>query len=226
MELLAFGNSGSPVLFFPTRMARFYDYEDWGVINALRGKIDAGAIQIYCIDSIDKESFYCKEISPTQKIKRHFEFEKYILSEVLPLIKSQNNHPDIISAGCSFGAYHAVNIAFRHPDLFKKVIGISGRYDLTVKLEFFDDLLDGYHDEDVYFHMPSKYLPNISNPHLIDSLRRLEIILIVGKEDAFLENNLFLSEQLSQKHIPNTLHLMEGEAHKPKYWGELMRKYL
>jgi esterase/lipase superfamily enzyme len=226
MELLAFGDSGSPVLFFPTRMARFYDYEDWGVINALRGKIDAGAIQIYCIDSIDKESFYCKEISPTQKIKRHFEFEKYILSEVLPLIKSQNNHPDIISAGCSFGAYHAVNIAFRHPDLFKKVIGISGRYDLTVKLEFFDDLLDGYHDEDVYFHMPSKYLPNISNPHLIDSLRRLDIILIVGKEDAFLENNLFLSEQLSQKHIPNTLHLMEGEAHKPKYWGELMRKYL
>ena len=28
MELLIFGDAGEPVIFFPTRTAHFYDYED------------------------------------------------------------------------------------------------------------------------------------------------------------------------------------------------------
>ena len=46
MELLIFGHAGSPVLFFPTRMGRFYDYENWGVIKALEEKIVSGKNQL------------------------------------------------------------------------------------------------------------------------------------------------------------------------------------
>ena len=53
MELLVFGDAGSPVLFFPTRMGRFYDYENWGLIKALEEKIVSGKNQLYCLDSID-----------------------------------------------------------------------------------------------------------------------------------------------------------------------------
>jgi esterase/lipase superfamily enzyme len=207
-------------------MARFYDYEDWGVINAIRDKIESGMVQVFCVDSVDEQSFYSKELPPPERIKRHAAFEKYILEELYPFIRYMNSNPQVIAAGCSFGAYHAVNLAFRHPSLFKKVMGISGRYDLTVKLEYFADLLDGYQDDNIYYNMPSKFIPNIQDEHLLDELRKLEIIFVVGKDDAFLENNLFLSEQLLQKHIPNILHLMEGEAHKPKYWGALMKTYL
>lgn len=35
MELLVFGHSGAKVLFFPPRMGRFFDYENWRVIKAL-----------------------------------------------------------------------------------------------------------------------------------------------------------------------------------------------
>ncbi|MEO7768467.1 MAG: alpha/beta hydrolase-fold protein, partial [Ferruginibacter sp.] len=118
MELLIFGEGGSPVILFPTRTARFYDYEDWGVIEAMEEKISSGKIQVYCVDSIDHESFYCKNITPSDRIGRHLQFEKYLLYELLPFIRGQNNHPDIVSAGCSLGAYHAVNLAFRHPALF------------------------------------------------------------------------------------------------------------
>lgn len=120
MELLIFGHEGTPVLFFPTRMARFYDYEDWGVIETLEEKILAGKIQVYCLDSVDEESFYCKSIAPAQRMKRHIQFEKYLLEELLPFVRQQNKNTDIVSAGCSLGAYHAVNLAFRHPSLFKK----------------------------------------------------------------------------------------------------------
>src|ERR1700753_3181695 len=98
MELLIFGHAGDPVLFFPTRTARFFDYEDWGVIEALRKKIEAGQIQVYCVDSIDKESFYSKQLPPAQRIPRHLLYEQYILEEVMFLIQQKNPHPTIVAA--------------------------------------------------------------------------------------------------------------------------------
>jgi hypothetical protein len=43
---------------------------------------------------------------------------EYSLNEVMPPMASRNCHPCTIAHGCSLGAYHAVNIAFRHPHLF------------------------------------------------------------------------------------------------------------
>ena len=225
MELLVFGQSGSPVLLFPTRMGRFYDYENWGVIKVMEHTIDSGKIQLFCLDSIDTESFYCKEITPAARINRYAQFEKYLLEEVIPFIQQQNKKK-LIAAGCSLGAFHAINIAFRHPHLFYKVIGISGRYDLTVQLKHFENLFDDYLDDTIYSNMPSLYVPNLSREEDIRSLQNLEILLIVGKEDSFVNNNIELSEQLRKKNIPHQLHLVEGEAHKANYWGELLNRYL
>ena len=224
MELLIFGHAGSPVLLFPTRMGRFYDYENWGVIKALEEKIVSGKNQLYCLDSIDAESFYCKSIPPTDRIYRYTLYEKYLLEEVIPFIKQQNKN-ELISAGCSLGAYHAVNIAFRHPHLFKKTIGISGRYDLTIQVKHFDNLFEGYLDDTIYSNMPALYIPNLSSKEKIP-LQNLDIILVVGKEDLFVKNNLQLSESLLKKNIPHQLHLVEGEAHKAIYWGALLNNYL
>lgn len=225
MELLVFGHAGSPVLLFPTRMGRFYDYENWGVIKNIAQKIDSEQIQLFCLDSIDLESFYCKEKTPAARINRYTQFEKYLLEEVIPFIQ-QRNKKKLIAAGCSLGAYHAVNIAFRHPHLFYKVVGISGRYDLTVQLKHFENLFDGYLDDTIYSNMPTLYVPNLSREEDIHSLQNLDIILIVGKEDSFVENNLQLSEHLRNKNIPHQLHLVDGEAHKAEYWGSLLNNYL
>nr|MCU0376596.1 alpha/beta hydrolase-fold protein [Chitinophagaceae bacterium] len=154
IELLCFGHAGKPVLFFPTRTARFYDYENWRIIEALNSKIDSGLIQVFCLDSIDIESFYSNK-HPAQRIARHLQYEAYVLEEVLPFISRHNTCNQLIAAGCSLGGYHAVNLAFRHPHLFTKVVGLSARYDLTLYSDKFPDLLSGYIDEDVYYNMPS-----------------------------------------------------------------------
>jgi esterase/lipase superfamily enzyme len=226
MELLVYGDGGSPVILFPTRMAKFYDYEDWGLIDSLESKIASGQVQIFCLSSVDEESFYCKQIHPAERINRHKLFEQYVLFELLPFIKEKNDNPNIIVAGCSFGAYHAVNLAFRYPQLFKKVIGMSGRYDLTIQLEYFNDLFEGFWNEDIYFNMPGQYIHNLNNEAIIKALQNLEIIFARGKEDAFLENNLQLSKGLWDRNIPNIMHTLEGEAHKAKYWGEMLNIYL
>ena len=226
MELLVFGNSGQPLLLFPTRTARFYDYENWGVIEALSEKIERGELQVFCIDSVDTSSLYCKTIAPAMRIKRHFDFEKYVLEEVVPFIRQHNCEYLITIAGCSLGAFHAINMALRFPFHFKKVLGLSGRYDLTLQLEFFNDLFEGYRNEDILANTPTVYVPKIKSQQLIRLLQKLEIILAIGVEDSFLQNNIALSNCLTKKKIFNTLYFWDGEAHKAKYWGEMLQKYL
>lgn len=226
MELLIFGHTGDPVLFFPTRTAHFFDYEDWGVIEALRRKIEAGSIQVWCLDSVDKDSFYSKELHPAERILRHLQFEKYVVEEVLALVQKKNPHPTVVAAGCSLGAWHAVNLAFKYPYLFHKVVGLSGRYDLTISLEHFDDLFDGYRNENIYYNTPSQFIPNLHHPELIVALKALEIIFVVGEKDVFMENNQALSNALWTKGIWNALHLWDGESHKARYWRHMVQLYL
>lgn len=197
MEMLVFGQSGTPVIFFPTRSAHFYDFENWRVIDAMKEKIDAGFIQVYCVDSIDSESFY-SDSPPPLRIARHIQYEKYILEEVIPFIRTQNKKRELIAAGCSLGGYHAVNIAFKHPNIFTKVVGMSARYDLTQALPYFADLFDGYFDENIYYNMPNHFVPGISDPKLLQQLRGMEITLVIGREDTFLDNNRHLSDSLHQ----------------------------
>jgi S-formylglutathione hydrolase FrmB len=62
-----------------------------------------------------------------------------------------NPNPSLTAHGCSLGASHAVNIAFRHPHLFTHVLALSGRYDLARDFGGgFRDLFDGYYDDNVY----------------------------------------------------------------------------
>ncbi|WP_295651448.1 alpha/beta hydrolase-fold protein [uncultured Mucilaginibacter sp.] len=226
MELLVFGHAGARVIFFPTRGARFYDYENWRVIEAISDKIENGWLQVYCVDSVDHESFYNFSVHPIEKLNRHLQYEQYILNEVITL--SQKNNPDspLFSAGCSLGAYHAVNIAFKYPYLFNKTVGMSGRYDLTKPMGVFVDLLEGYYDQDIYFNMPNHYLSNMGDEYLLNKLKQMEIILAIGQEDAFLDDTTHLSEVLWKMNVPNALHIWEGEAHKPRYWRKMVQLYL
>jgi esterase/lipase superfamily enzyme len=221
MEMLLFGKSGARVIVFPTRVGRFYDYENWGLIAALRDKIDNGLLQLCCIDSIDAESFYCDWCPPRDRIARHKKYEEYILKEVIPFTLDKNPHSSLIAHGCSMGAYHAVNIAMRHPRLFCRVVAFSGRYDLTCGVGNFRDLFDGYYDDEVYFHNPSHFVPNIIDPELLNLIRRMQVTIVIGEEDTFLENNLQFRDALHGKGIQSSFHIWSGEAHRARDWREM-----
>jgi len=226
MELLVFGHAGAKVLLFPTRTARFYDYENWKIIESLRHQIQQGWIQVYCLDSIDQESFYCFWAHPQGRIFRHIEYEEYILNEVIPLANQKNQNPFFMSVGCSMGAFHAVNIAFRHPYLFGKVVALSGRYDLTLNLGLFYDLMDGYYSDQVYLNSPSHYLPNLPEGKQLDHIRRQQIIIVCGKEDVFIQNNREFSQCLLNKGIDHRFYEWDGQAHKVKYWKQMLPMYI
>ena len=226
MELLVFGHAGAKVIVFPTRDGSFHEYEDLRIVQGLAEKIDAGQLQLWCMDNVASETFYCFWRHPAERIRRHAHYEEYVLNEVMPLMRQKNPHPCTIAHGCSLGAFQAAHLAFRHPQQFQKLVAFSGRSDLSLTVDSFQDLFGGYYDANVYFHMPSHFLPNLACDWRLAQLRRMDIVMAVGREDPFLQNNQQLSEILSAKGVRNQLHLWDGRAHSGKYWRRMAALYL
>lgn len=226
MELLVFGHGGAKVLVFPTRDGRFHEYEDLRMVEVLRPKLAAGQLQLWCLDSVAWEGYYCWWCHPADRVRRHLAYEDYILHEVMPLMQQKNGHPCTISHGLSLGAFQAANMAFRHPHLFQKLAAFSGRYDLTLNVEHFNDLFDGWRDDNTYHNTPVHYLPNLHCPWRLGQLRRMDIVLVVGREDPFLDNNRHLSGILWGKGIAHARHEWDGRAHSGGAWRRMAPLYL
>ncbi|MFD1256307.1 esterase family protein [Mucilaginibacter terrae] len=226
MELLVFGHTGQAVLFFPTRMARFFDYENWGVVAGLRERLNKNQIQLFCVDSIDAESFYNKNAEPAERINRHLQYEAYILKEVVPFMLKQNANASLVVAGCSMGAFHAINLALRHPAVFKKVVAMSGRYDLTIQLENYDDLFDGFRNREIFLNTPQHFMAEMEDEHLLALIRQIDITIAIGAEDPFYPFNIMFGEILTKKSIPHKLYTWEGNAHLPRFWRQMVQLYL
>src|SRR5687768_3550325 len=108
MDLLIFGHAGPPMIVFPSSMGAFFEYEDRGMIDAVRDKLEHGGLQLFCVSSVDSESWYNRSVHPRQRVRRHLQYEDYVLGDVVPLIRHLNHSPGIGVTGCSFGAYHAM----------------------------------------------------------------------------------------------------------------------
>src|SRR5690242_19797550 len=130
MEVLVFGHGGTPLLVFPTSMGRFFEYEDRGMIGVLSGKLEGGELQLFCPDSVDTESWYNKGAHPYHRVQRHLQYERYVVNELLPFIRWKNPAQLLAVTGCSFGGYHAVNFALKHPDAVSHCVAMSGAYDI------------------------------------------------------------------------------------------------
>jgi esterase/lipase superfamily enzyme len=98
--------------------------------RALAEHLENGWLQLFCVDSVDAESWYAKWKWPGDRAWRHELYDRYILHEVLPFTRGRNANPYQIVTGASLGAYHAVNFAFRHPEVVRRVLGMSGLYDI------------------------------------------------------------------------------------------------
>jgi esterase/lipase superfamily enzyme len=219
MEMLVFGHGGARVLVFPTSMGRFYEWEDRGMMVTLGDQIESGRIQVCCVDSVDAESWYARGKDPGARAWRHMEYENYLLHEVLPLISAKNPTPYLIVMGASFGAYHAMNFALRHPDITNRVIALSGLYDI-------ERWAGGYRDDNLYYNCPCLYIPNESDEGRLSLLRRLDIIMAIGREDPNIENNRWLSGALWGKGIGNALREWDGWAHDWPFWHKMVQLYI
>src|SRR6266702_2942121 len=142
-----------------------------------------------------------------------------LVNEVLPFTIQHNSNPYLISAGTSFGAYHAANFAFRYPQLVGRVIGLSGYYNIK-------NFTNGYSDDNVYFNNPCDFIQNEHDPARLDALRHIDIILAIGRDDPSCGNNEYFSGILWSKSIWHALRVWDGWVHDWPFWQQMIRMYI
>ena len=206
--VIAYGNFGRPLLVFPSEQGRCFDYENNGMIGVLSHLIDEGRLKVYCVDSFDAATWVDKSIPIEERARRHNAYEDWILNQVVPFIHDDSGgFHEIITTGCSFGAYHAANFALKRADIFPVAIGQSGVYDVN-------HLGWGDRGDAVYFNNPMDYVGHLGGDHL-DWLRdRVSLVLVCGQgqwEDTTgaLESTKRFAGLLSSK----------GIRHEMDLWG-------
>lgn len=217
MEMLVFGERGTPVLVFPTSKGRFYQWEDFGLIAHMAPRIDAGWLQLWCVDSMDDESFYAKHRSPQERVARHLAYERYLLEEAIPAIRAENDVPFLVLAGASFGATHAAMLVTRHPGIARKAVCLSGAFAVS---RWLDDSSEGY------FLDPLAFLPGLTEERYLGPLRDTEIVIATGELDPNVEESKRLAALLQEKGVPADLHLWDGWAHDWPFWKEMVDVFL
>ena len=198
MEINVYGHAGRPLLVFPAQGGSFYEFEDFHMIDAIADFIESGRVMVFTVGSVDNESWLNESLSFADRVNRHNAYDAYNIFEVVPFIKNMSNRCDIITTGCSFGAYHAMNFFLRHPDAVNGVISLSGLYQLSY-------FLGDYVDDNVYFNYPILFLPNCNDPWFLDRYRSSQIIACCGQgawEDEMIADLRILDQIFRDKGIP------------------------
>lgn len=172
MPIAIYGHYGIALLLVPTAAADYLEYERFEMIDALAPIIESGKVKVFSVNSMNNESWMNKHMLGEHKAIRHNQFNEYIFNEVIPFIKN-NTSPDtpIIISGASFGALHSMNLFLKRPDLLNGVIAMSGVYNLM-------EYTDGFYDEQVYYNSPCHYLPNLTDHHILEQIRKSNHIIV------------------------------------------------
>jgi esterase/lipase superfamily enzyme len=223
MGIRVYGHYGAPILVFPTSGGDENEYEGQGMIAALAHHIDSGRVKLFCVNSVNNESWYNKQAHPRHRSYMQAMYDAYVADEVVPFIYDQCRTPGIgiTTTGASFGAYHAANFFFRHPDVFDTVIALSGLYQLSY-------FIGDYMDENVYFNTPLAYLPNMNDPWYLDQYRQSRIIVAVGQgafEGEMLADTQALKTILEEKNIPAWIDIWGGDVNHDWPWWYRMLPY-
>ena len=219
MELLAFGHAGFPIVVFPTSGGRFCEYEDRGMVRALAPKIDRGELQVICVDSVDQDSWYNKRASPRDRLNRQNAFDAYLALELAPFVRNRTGWGQMGTTGCSFGGYHAINFALRHPDIVTYAVSMSGAFNIPAKF------LDGFYNQDAYLNSPLDYLPRLDDPWFLARIRSGYYVLVVGNEDPLFDQNVKLAHAFGTKGIPHVLDVWQGFGHDWPWWHKMAHKF-
>jgi len=223
MGVEVYGHYGRPLLVFPTSGGTEREYADQGMIAAMAHHIDGGRVKVFCVGSVNNDSWYNKQVHPGQRSYLQTVYDAYITFEVAPFIHDHCRTPGIpiTTTGSSFGGYHAANTLLKHPDLFKRCLALSGVYDLR-------RFMDGYYDDNFYFNNPVDYMANLNDGFYLSQLQDCDIHLVTGSgpyEDS--GPTYQLSEVLRRRGIQHAVDDWGPEGgHDWPYWKRQMDIYI
>ena len=130
----------------------------------------------------------------------------------------------MMATGCSMGGYHSFNIFLQHPDVFGKVIALSGVYDARFFVGEYGN------DELIYRNSPSDNIWNQNDGWFVDHYRNADIIVCTGLgpwEQDGLPSFYSLKKAFEEKNIPAWFDVWGDDvAHDWPWWRIQMPYFL
>lgn len=219
MALHVWGHAGAKMLVFPTSLGSHREWTDRRMQHVLRDHLERGWLQLFCVDHVHHESWYDRTRHPGARAWRHLQYHDYLRDEVLPFMHHRNPTPFVIAAGASFGAYHAMSFGLRFPHLVNRIIGMSGLYDISGQAS-------GFSDANVFASNPMAFIPREHDRDRLEAMRRIDIIMAIGRGDPSYRNNEEFSAMLWSKGVGNALRVWDGWSHDWPYWEQMIRLYV
>jgi esterase/lipase superfamily enzyme len=216
------GETGIPVLIFPTAGGDAEEIERFLIIQTLAPFLDAGRIKVYSCDSLAGQAMLAGEGSPQHQMAMINRYQQYIGEELVPMIRADCRSEDIgvVAAGASIGAFTALAALCRYPEAFTHAMCLSGTFDLS---RFVDAPITG----DFYVSSPVHYLPELHGPGL-EAIQRRFILLASGEGRAEdIGESWRVANVLGQKGIPNRVDSWGPDWHHDwPTWRNMLHKYL
>ena len=199
VHLWTYGHFGPPVIVFPTAAGFAHEWQAQGMIDALAPWLYAGKLKLYCPESNVAETLTRKDGHPADRIRRYTAYERFVMDTLVPFVREDCHSPSmrIATAGASLGALYAANFALKYPETFWWSLCLSGRYEVR-------SFLDGYDDQEVYFHNPLAYAYNLHGQALQRVRDNTSVTLVCGQgkwEEGCIEETQELGAVLARKGV-------------------------
>jgi esterase/lipase superfamily enzyme len=222
ITLVRWGVMGVPVLVFPSAGGDAEEIERQGLVNACGPLLAEGRIKLYSVDSVAGHAMVAKIGSPEHRLWLLNQFHECMRWEVVPAIHADlgGQAMDVIATGPSIGAFNAVAVLCRYPDVFGAAVGMSGSYRV-------DRFYGGAWSQDLYYAAPLQFLPGLDGEHL-DRLRQRRVILASGEGDwEDVGSSWQMASALGDKGIPNRVDNWGPQwPHEWHTWREMLPQYL
>ncbi|MFI5074921.1 MAG: alpha/beta fold hydrolase, partial [Actinomycetales bacterium] len=128
LTLARWGHYGTPLLVFPTAGGDAEEIERHHLLGHLAEAVDAGRVKVYSVDSTAGRALATHEGSPEHRMWLFNQYHDAIASEVVPAIQADTGGHEIVAAGSSIGAFNALAMVCRYPQLFRAAICMSGTF--------------------------------------------------------------------------------------------------
>jgi esterase/lipase superfamily enzyme len=202
MEDLWFGKFGRPVMLFPTSGGHFFENEDFKLTESLADKVDAGHIQLVCVDSIDQESWYNRGVHPAIRAARHAQYDSYLRNEMIPYTFNRAQRGGLVVYGASFGAYHAaISPAVIPISSAARSVSQGCTTSIVSRRLLGQQLLP--------LRCPTAYIPNMDG-EWVGRLSQVDWVIATGEYDTLVQKNREFSDLLWSRGIPNHSEIWGG----------------
>lgn len=209
------GHFGHPIIMFPTSAGQYTQNHDFKLNDSINWFVDHGKVKLYNIETIDKFSFYDKNIHPSERIRNYELYMQFMIKEFVPYVQKLHSEHRVAIAGASFGGYHAANFAFRFPDVVSHLFCLSGAF--TIR-----NFMDGYSSDTVYYNCPREFMKNEEAWRF----KHMHIILSTSDEDICLDQTKEMAGILASRGIDHWYDEQKWISHDWPLWRMVFPNFI